>query len=93
MLTVFSVIVPHVTDVIPIVLRKARMPTRPFSVRPLHLTAACFVIGIVGILVVLALYALGERAIPVWLTMGSVGCASVGFAAGLVLLLREARSG
>ncbi|WP_157361855.1 hypothetical protein [Haloechinothrix halophila] len=68
------------------------MSPRQFSVSPLHFTVGCFAIGITGILVVLALYALGERAIPVWLTMGSVGFTSLGFAAGLVLLWREARS-
>lgn len=68
------------------------MAPRHSPVSPLHLTVSCFAIGITGILVVLALYAFGERAIPVWLTMGSVGFTSLGFAAGLVLLWREARS-
>lgn len=53
---------------------------------------ACFAAGVLGILVVLGLFLAGQRDLPWWLSVAAVGLTSLGFALGLVALLKEARA-
>lgn len=66
--------------------RRPRSWLLPFGV-------ACFAIGLTAIAVVLGLYLLGKGELPLWLNVAAVGCTSLGFALGLIALVREARSG
>lgn len=53
---------------------------------------SCFAAGMVAVVVILVLFALGRTDLPWWLSVSAVGFASVGFLLGLIALLREARS-
>lgn len=63
------------------------------SGKPLLLPAAVvlFVVGLLGVLSVFALYATGHHGLPVWLPSTMGGVTILGLALGLVVLLREAR--
>lgn len=51
-----------------------------------------FGLGLIFIVVVFGLFALGKTDLPLWLSAVAIGCTSAGFGLGLIALLREARS-
>lgn len=53
---------------------------------------SCFAAGMLAVLVILVLFALGRTDLPWWLSVSAVGFASIGFFLGLIALFREARS-
>jgi hypothetical protein len=59
--------------------------------RLVPLAVACFVAGILGVLVILGLFAAGQTELPWWLNVAAIGLTTIGFALGLVALVREAR--
>ncbi len=60
--------------------------------RMVQAAVACFAAGILGVLVILGLYAAGQTELPWWLNVAAIGLTTIGFALGLVALLREARA-
>lgn len=64
------------------------------SARPrlIPLAVGCFAAGMLGVLVILGLFVFGQTDLPWWLSVATVTLMTVGFALGLVALLREARS-
>lgn len=61
-------------------------------IRLIPVAVGFFAAGLLAVLVVLGLYAFGQTELPWWLSVTAVGLTSIGFALGLVALLREARA-
>lgn len=60
--------------------------------RLLRTALGLFVVGLLFVVVVFLLFAMGNTDLPSWLSVVAIGCTSVGFGLGLIALLREARS-
>ncbi len=57
----------------------------------MRVALASFVAGLIFVLVVFSMFALGHTDLPWWLSTAAIGCTSAGFGLGLIALLREAR--
>ncbi|MGH3449322.1 MAG: hypothetical protein ACRDQW_01060 [Haloechinothrix sp.] len=57
----------------------------------LQVALVSFVVGLLFVLAVFLLFALGHTDLPWWLSTAAIGFTSAGFGFGLITLLREAR--
>lgn len=60
--------------------------------RLMPVAVGLFAVGMLAVIAVLVLYTLGRTDLPWWLNASAGACTAIGFALGLVALVREARS-